>query len=169
MGAVAGAAKNRNGPSVTAPAAKPVEWMGEAAATIPSATPPGGGPPSARIRLQATRMIEVPKSAYSAQVCTKIPRSPELPPEARHTYSPCRRLGPSAADAARCASTVLRSRRRSVTTSSNASIISALRITGRLGRSLSSNRDGSTPPSRPAWKGERSIARANSARSRSRW
>ena len=112
-------------------------------------------------------MTDAPNSAYSPNLCTKTPRTPELPPDAKQMYSSSRRLG-VAVEAARWASTAVRLSRRSVTTSSNAAIISGLRITGRRGRSPSSNVRGSMPRNRCAWNGDRSIAVDRSSRNRSR-
>ena len=80
-------------PRLTTAAAKPVEWIGDAAATIATGTPTGGRPPSPPAAPTRRRMIEAPKSAYSPNPCTNTPRRPELPPEARQTYSSSSRLG----------------------------------------------------------------------------
>ena len=85
-GSVAGAGMSVTGGPAAAAAPKPLECTGEAAATIPSTRPPGGGPPAASARAYPGRTSEATKSAYSPSVCTKTPRRPELPPEARHTY-----------------------------------------------------------------------------------
>jgi hypothetical protein len=85
-GSVAGAGISRTGGPAATAAPKPLECTGEAAATMPIARPSGGGPPAASARAYPGRTSEATKSAYSPRVCTKTPRRPELPPEARHTY-----------------------------------------------------------------------------------
>ena len=130
--------------------------------------PSGGGPPAAMAAAMNRRMIEATKLAYSLTRWTTRPRSPVLPPDSRQTYSPSSSDG-SAADPARCCSTSSRVSRRSVVARLKSAIICALVMTGSRGRSVSSNRLGSMPRRRSAWKGEHSMARASSARSRSRW
>ena len=120
------------------------------------------------VAARARRVTEAANSAYSSAVWTNRPRCPELPPDTRTTYSPSSSAG-SVTARARCRSTRSRLSRRSVVAASKCSIMSALVITGSRARSASSNRSGSTPRSRAAWKGELAMARASSARSRSRW
>lgn len=126
--------------------------MGEAAATTAAARPCGGVPPAAFLAT-AGLINDAMKSAYAPTVWTNTPRSPELPPEARQTNSSSSKLA-RVLDASRCAWTRRRFRRRSVTTASNWLIISALVMTGRRGRSATSNRSMSIPARRRAWKGE---------------
>ena len=100
-GNVAGAGMSVTGGPVATAAPKPLECTGEEAATRPSTRPSGGGPPAASARAYPGRTSEATKSANSLSVCTKMPRVPELPPEARQTYSSKSRLG-SCSEAARC-------------------------------------------------------------------
>ena len=163
-----GAAIRRTGGPAATAAPKPLEWTGEAAPMMPITIPSGGGPPEAIILVRACRTMEATNSVYSSSAWAKTPRSPELPPEARHTYRPNSSAG-SVVEAARCRSTRLRVSRRSVTTSSKAAIIWPLVIVGSRGKSASSKRLGSSPRSRRAWNGECSAAWLSSTRSRSRW
>ncbi len=110
-------------------AARPLEWTGDAAATIVTGRPPGGGPPAAYTAARAGPSTDAANSAYSSTVWTNRPRSPELPPEARQTYRPSSRPG-SRAQAASCCSARARVTRRSVSSSSKLAIICCLVITG---------------------------------------
>ena len=71
------------GPAAAAP--KPVECTGEAAVTNAISMPSGGGPPPAIILAIPRRLTDATKSAYSPTVWTNTPRSPEHPPDTRHT------------------------------------------------------------------------------------
>jgi hypothetical protein len=136
------------GPTATA-AARPLEWIGDAAPTTVTAKPSGGAPPAAMALAQVRRTTDPTKSAYSPTVWTKTPRTPELPPDARHRYSPHSSRG-SPVVAARVCSTAGRESRWSVTIPSKLAIICALVMTGSRARSSSSKRWMSIPASRSA-------------------
>jgi hypothetical protein len=84
-GRVTGTFRNRNGmpaPAVSAGAA-PVMWTAEAAATMATGKPPGGGPPSARTRASSGRVSDKAYVTPAAGSRTTTPRWPVLPPLAR--------------------------------------------------------------------------------------
>ena len=88
------------GPSATA-AAKPVECTGEAAATIATAQAPGRRPAGGERPRPSGRRSDGDELRVLAQGLHEDAAQPELPPEARHTYSSSSRPG-SDTDAARC-------------------------------------------------------------------
>jgi hypothetical protein len=65
VGSVAGAEMNRTGGPVATLAAKPVEWIGDAAPTIPTTRPSAGCPPKAMNAAIARRIHGAPNSTYS--------------------------------------------------------------------------------------------------------
>ena len=135
---------------------------------MPIGSPPGGGPPNASSRARRPRESDRMKPTNAARSKTKTPRSPELPPDAIATYCPSMAAGTSPA-AASASSTSSRFSERSVTTSSNALIMSCLVITGRADRSRGSMRSTSSPARRSRWNGECLTAWASRLVSPSRW
>ena len=140
IGSVAGTETNRTGPDIVA-IPNPLACTGDAAMTAPI-TRPSPDDPAAISRAIDGRMIDAARSANSASRWTKMPRRPELPPDARHTYSSNSSVG-RLDDPAMWRSTLARVNRRSVTTSSNAAIMSVLLMVGSAARSVSSKRSGS--------------------------
>lgn len=117
----------------------------------------GGQPMAGMSFANAGRMQQAAKSIASSRDITNTPRVPELPPEVSARYSSSRSSG-SAPTSARCRSMRPRFSRRSVSTSSRSSIISALVITGRSTSRSGVIDPGSIPCSRRRWNGDREMA-----------